>query len=271
MLPVVGEIVSAQELVVSGRCSGSCLVGRLETAPSCTCTCGGAYHGALADSELEILQPQPSRVHWWDRCGRGGWSMTLVNELSTLLGPAVESFNENYREQMENRGIFHAVVRRGRSNYEVHWDLEWKGEWSVYDRHSRAALHHLSNELLQNRRCRVVSAYPDSSGAGFISGFGDETEARLVECLIGEAHSGNPCGAVRAVWGLRGRDLDRMFHEGGHPERAHFPDTCGACGLPALYDAVDDIYRHESSTTPLREMPATSRTLACYLDIQRGS
>lgn len=49
--------ISARTALSLGQCSAPCLVAYPDTA--CDCRCGGAYHGALADVELEAKPPRP--------------------------------------------------------------------------------------------------------------------------------------------------------------------------------------------------------------------
>jgi hypothetical protein len=52
------NVIEARELVESGCCSGTCLVAFPAGLDSCTCVCGGRYHGALASYLVEVADQE---------------------------------------------------------------------------------------------------------------------------------------------------------------------------------------------------------------------
>jgi hypothetical protein len=248
------ERITARELLTSGACSGQCMTGATESVDTCTCVCGGAYHGSLADS---LVESSTSGRDWWELCGRGGWSLRLRNESSTLIAsPSVHDFNRAYRSQTDTFGYFRATIRNGPKDFEVKWDFPCPRVLrNDFDRNAYAAFNKFARDLLRKRRIRLC--FPAWGNYGSLVGFRSQDEALTAECLAGESFAGNPCGTVRAVWALAGYDLDQMYAAGGHPELARFPDACPVCRSFALYDAVDDLFICPSSD-------------ACQLAIRRG-
>ena len=49
--------ITALEAVRSGQCTAACLIAG---ESSCTCRCGGAFHGAVADAEIAAVPPKPA-------------------------------------------------------------------------------------------------------------------------------------------------------------------------------------------------------------------
>lgn len=249
------ETLTARELVISGRCSGACLVGDEDEVKSCTCRCGGRYHGALANCAVAACDHGGHQ--WWELCDRGGWTVQLQEDLSTVItSPTLRTITRNIRDQKDARGYWHATIRR-RGKWDVEWDCAHR--WVSENPNTPAAFRRFARELLVARR--VSTSIANFGEWGQLTGIASLDEARTIECLIGESLVDNPCGTVRAVWALHGRNLDALWAEGGHPEKARFPDSCGSCGQACLYDAVEDRYLHPGDT---------ARNAACTLTLLRG-
>lgn len=221
---MTGEL-TARDLLASGACTGQCLTGGPDTARSCTCICGGTYHGALADAAVEaVAEAAHGAARWWELCERGGWSRRLRDFHTEVIGPTTAAFNKEYRAQNETLGYFLTTIRRSRFNYEVQWDLPshdstlWRNEFAM-EASRRFCLH-----LLATKRVRSITtaARGMRSEWGQLCGFSNEDEARTAQVLIGEAAAGgNPCGTVRALYVLHG--LTDPVVEGWDPETVPLP------------------------------------------------
>lgn len=63
--------ITALGAVRSGQCTAVCLIAGEEP---CECRCGGAFHGALADTEVTPTPPPPDTCGAQPPAQRGGFS-----------------------------------------------------------------------------------------------------------------------------------------------------------------------------------------------------
>jgi hypothetical protein len=52
-MPLTPDVAAAAALVAAGGCSPQCLIP-VAAAADCKCACRGAYHGALADTDVAL-------------------------------------------------------------------------------------------------------------------------------------------------------------------------------------------------------------------------
>ena len=63
------DTIPASMLVQSGKCTPNCMLATPNKGYTCTCSCNGQYHSALADTEMEaprIIGNLDEQWNWWD-------------------------------------------------------------------------------------------------------------------------------------------------------------------------------------------------------------
>jgi hypothetical protein len=199
---------TARDVVLEGRCSGSCMVADRETWRACDCRCNGTFHGALSDTELpEQVQHQAEQPEqWWDLCDRGGWSTWLLNATVPVVSGTKE-FNRVYRAAKADGRKFLVVRRDAPRAYTVELDMitvHGGGYDAPYwpDDQCKRLAERFGMDLLKARRVDTASI-PGTYHAW--PGIATLDEAQVVAALIGECTVGNPEGTSRAVAVLEGR------------------------------------------------------------------
>ena len=76
---------TAGDLIILGLCSGACLVADEASAKACDCRCGGQWHGALMDAQID-------RHHDDDDEGDDAVPRMVVNDGVPLVGQFFHTF-----------------------------------------------------------------------------------------------------------------------------------------------------------------------------------
>ena len=66
---LIMDTITASMLVQSGKCTPNCMLATPNKSYTCTCSCNGQYHSALADTEMEaprIIGNLDEQWDWWD-------------------------------------------------------------------------------------------------------------------------------------------------------------------------------------------------------------
>lgn len=66
---LIMDTIPASMLVQSGKCTPNCMLATPNKGYTCTCSCNGQYHSALADTEMEaprIIGNLDEQWDWWD-------------------------------------------------------------------------------------------------------------------------------------------------------------------------------------------------------------
>ena len=66
---LIMDTIPASMLVQSGKCTPNCMLATPNKGYTCTCSCNGQYHSALADTEVEaprIIGNLDEQWDWWD-------------------------------------------------------------------------------------------------------------------------------------------------------------------------------------------------------------
>ena len=84
---LIMDTIPASMLVQSGKCTPNCMLATPNKGYTCTCSCNGQYHSALADTEMEaprIIGNLDEQWDWWD----DEWyaSVNLRRPVSEVIG-----------------------------------------------------------------------------------------------------------------------------------------------------------------------------------------
>lgn len=216
----MSAIATAADLIRDGQCSAQCLCGTESSIDQCSCRCDGRYHGAIAHTEIEIIDTPLDRRPWWIQCHRGGWSESATRDRHLTV--PVSCFYQRYREEIAKHDEFIGLKNHGRHGYEFEWDMHYPGS-NPY----------LESEVLE--RFYALLEHRGRSGFGLVGDsyartcfIKDRDEAFTIAALSGECISGNPTGTMRAIYTLSGwRDPVEYNID---PDQLPFPEV-----LPSMH------------------------------------
>ena len=196
----------AAELVLSGECSGSCLVAAGEEKSNCRCHCQGRYHGDLADAVVMRIE-----------FGFGQWSQGVLDELCPIVRSrqALETAYRDARRPGSNQIAVACAWRAGTGLYTVNARLAKKPWLFLEDSH------HFTDLLMGLARLKRISVARHQM-VGFATN--DELlcfrlrgrrEAQALGALFVEVAHGNRDGLATAVDGMRTAVRDPVSRDRG--------------------------------------------------------
>ncbi len=189
----MNDMPTVSELLASGECSAQCLCGSESSLETCTCRCGGRFHGSIACSVVEQVDPRP----WWIQCQHGGSSPSFMEQAVTVV--SLGDFNATYRQQVALHGEFIGLKQHGRHGYEFEWDSRRIGRENP--QLEAGVLKRFFALLELRKRSGLGVVGPDYARTGLIR---EREEALTIASMASECISGNPDGTMRAIFVLSG-------------------------------------------------------------------
>lgn len=172
----------AIDLIRAGLCSASCLCGSDESIDTCTCRCGGEYHGALALTEVEVgIDRRP----WWKHIsGPGTWIGETAPDIpvTTAIGGDYERIYHRARK-LDRPAVWVQTIGDQR---EACIELPDTAAWATL--HEEQAQHLAWFLAVLAHRERVITTHSPSSAR--IIGDMSTTKAQVLAAILDYAFHG---------------------------------------------------------------------------------
>ena len=136
---LIMDTIPASMLVQSGKCTPNCMLATPNKGYTCTCSCNGQYHSALADTEMEaprIIGNLDEQWDWWD----DEWyaSVNLRRPVSEVIGGLILDVVPKGKTRLERigNGSYGLIYRCTRPDTSLLRDLYFR-----LTRHLKCAYH----------------------------------------------------------------------------------------------------------------------------------
>ena len=180
---LIMDTIPASMLVQSGKCTPNCMLATPNKSYTCTCSCNGQYHSALADTEMEaprIIGNLDEQWDWWDdewyasvnlrrpvRDGKHEVSLDSVPKDKAILARIGNgSYGLIYRctrqDTSQLRELYFQLTRHLKCDYHVKYESTFDGDeyftlYNIKTKHEACAIAELFENYPAN--CCYIPEY----------------------------------------------------------------------------------------------------------------